>query len=267
MVLPAAGAAIIARAMASARVGYAASGARGSFQGAMLVNSSGDKGVLELANLRELERELRNIGPQALRQFKKDAKKVGKPAVTSVRKAFRDVGDRGPLGAPKRWGRIYDKMYTRDGRGRLSWTTSRKIGGRSGIDVNYKNRKEGKALRDMQAAKDGTVSIVRVRVRAPAYVVADMAGKSKRAAKTTGTLSREYQINLFGRGVVTRQHRINSNNVDNWLSALDSRAKGGASKPSRYGYPALEKHSPKFKADVSLVLRNAIYDINRRLES
>ena len=260
-------AAILARALSGARVGYMASGATGSFQEATFTSSSGDKGVLELANLKELERELRNIGPQALRQFKKDAKKVGKPAVTSVRKAFRDVGDRGPLGAPKRWGRIYDKMYTRDGRAHLSWTTSRKIGGRSGIDVNYKNRKEGKALRDMQAAKDGTVSIVRVRVRAPAYVVADMAGKSNRAAKSTGTLSREYQINLFGRGVVTRRHRVNANNVDNWIQALDRKAKNGAGKPSRYAYPALTKHSSKFKQDASLVLRNAIYDINRRLES
>lgn len=265
MVFPVA--AILARTLSAARIGYLATGATGSFQGATLASTSGDKGVLELANLKEIERELRNIGPEALRQFKKDAKKVGKPAVTSVRKAFRDVGEHGPLGAPKRRGRTYDKMYTKDGIGRLSWSSSRKIGGRSGIDVNYKNRKEGKALRDLQAAKDGTVSIVRVRVRAPAYVVADMAGKSNKAARVTGTLSREYQINLFGRGVVTRQHRINSNNVDNWIQALDRKAKGGSGKPSRYGYPALIKHSPKFKQDMSQVLRSAINDINRRLES
>lgn len=265
MVLPAAGAAIIARAMASARAGYAASGARGSFQGAMLESTSGDKGVMELTNLRELERELRNIGPEALREFKKQAKRVGKPAVTSVRKSFRDVGQHGPLGSPRRPGRTYDKMYTQNGR--LSWTRSRKVGGRSGIDVNYKNRKEGKALRDLAAAKDGTVSIVRVRVRTAAYVVADMAGKSKKAARTTGTLTRSYDINLFGRGVVNRRHRINQANVDNWLSALDRNAKGGASKPSRYAYPALEKHSPKFKADMSQVLRSAVNTINRRLES
>ena len=263
MVFPAAGAAIIARAMASARAGYAASGARGSFQAATLLSSSGDKGVLELANLRELERELREIGPSFLRQFKRDAKKVGKPAVTEVRRSFRKVDAPGPLGAPRRRGRTYDKMYTN---GRLSWTAARKVGGRSGIDVNYKNRKEGKALRDMKAAKDGTVSVVRVRVRAPAYIVADMAGVSKSAAKATGTLTRHYDINLFGRGVVNRRHKINSTNVDKWLKALD-RGSNSTGKPSRYAWPALKKHSPKFKADVSLVLRNAIYDINRRLES
>jgi hypothetical protein len=220
---------------------------------------------MQLANLQDLERQLKEIGPEVLRQFKKDTKRVGKPAVTAVRKSFRDIGNRGPLGGPRRWGRIYDRMYTR--RGHLNWQASNKIGGRSGIDVNYKNRKEGKALADLKAARDGTVSIVRIRVRAPAYIVADMAGKSGKAAKTTGTLSREYQINLFGKGVVTRSHRVNAGNVNNWIGALNSRAKGGASEPSRYAYPAVEKHKDEFRQNVTVILRDAVAKINRRLQS
>jgi hypothetical protein len=106
----------------------------------------------------------------------------------------------GPLGGPKpkkgRTGRTFDRMYTQYGR--LSWTAARKVGGRSGIDVNYKNRKEGKALAALKAAQDGTVSIVRVRVRAPAFVVADMAGVTKKASRS-GTLTRPYEINLLAK--------------------------------------------------------------------
>jgi hypothetical protein len=256
--------ALVMVALRAAQVAYIATGAKGNYNDLSSGGgSNGDKGTLQISNLAALERELKNIGPEVLRQFKKDSKLVGKPAVTAVRKAFRGVNDKGPLGAPKRPGRTYDKMYTQNGR--ISWTASRKVGGRSGIDVNYKNRKEGKALADLKAAKDGTVSIVRVRVRAPAFIVADMAGVSKRASRS-GSLTREYQINAFGRGIVTRQHRISKSNVDKWLIKLNSGDKA-ASKPSRYAYPAAEKHSPKFKQDITKVLKSAVVTVNRRLES
>jgi len=255
---------MLAAAARAGRVAYVATGAKGNYNDLSSGGgSNGDKGTIQLTNLVALERELKSIGPEVLRQFKKDAKLVGKPAVTAVRKAFRGVNEMGPLGAPKRKGRTFDKMYTQNGR--ISWTAARKVGGRSGIDVNYKNRKEGKALAALKAARDGTVSIVRIRVRAPAFVVADMAGVSKKASKS-GTSTRPYKINAFGRGLVTRTHTINKANVDNWLLRLNS-ASMAASKPSRYAYPAIAKHSPAFKSDVTKVLKTAVIRVNRRLES
>ena len=259
---------ILAAAARAGQVAYIATGAKGNYSDLSSGGASnGDKGTIQISNLAALERELKNIGPQVLRQFKKDAKLVGKPAVTSVRKAFRGVDQMGPLGGPKpkkgRTGRTYDRMYTQNGR--LSWTAARKIGGRSGIDVNYKNRKEGKALAALKAAQDGTVSIVRIRVRAPAFVVADMAGVSKRASRS-GTRTRPYQINAFGKGLITRTHTINKQNVDNWLDKLNSGSMA-ASKPSRYAYPAVEKHTPQFKKDITKVLKSAVIKVNRRLES
>jgi hypothetical protein len=259
---------ILAAAARAGRVAYVATGAKGNYNDLSSGGgSNGDKGTVQLSNLAALERELKAIGPEVLRQFKKDAKYVGKDALKAVRKAFRGVDAMGPLGGPKvkpnRKGRTYDRMYTQYGR--LSWTAARKIGGRSGIDVNYKNRKEGKALAALKAAQDGTVSIVRIRVRAPAFVVADMAGVTKRASRS-GTLTKPYEINAFGRGRITRDHRINKANVDNWLLKLNA-ASGSASKPSRYAYPAIEEHSPAFKANVTKVLKRAVITVNRRLQS
>jgi hypothetical protein len=255
---------ILAAAARAGQVAYLATGAKGNYSDLSSGGASnGDKGTIQISNLAALERELKNIGPEVLRQFKKDAKLVGKPAVTAVRKAFRGVNEMGPLGGPKRKGRTFDRMYTQNGR--ISWTAARKVGGRSGIDVNYKNRKEGKALAALKAAQDGTVSIVRIRVRAPAFVVADMAGVSKRASRS-GTKTRPYQINAFGRGLITRTHTINKANVDNWLLKLNSGSMA-ASKPSRYAYPAVEKHTPAFKANITKVLKSAVVTVNRRLES
>jgi hypothetical protein len=255
---------ILAAAARAGRVAYVATGAKGNYNDLSSGGgSNGDKGTVQLSNLAALERELKAIGPQVLRQFKKDAKLVGKPAVTAVRKAFRGVNEMGPLGAPKRKGRTFDRMYTQNGR--ISWTAARKTGGRSGIDVNYKNRKEGKALAALKAARDGTVSIVRVRIRAPAFIVADMAGVSKKASRS-GVQTRPYQINAFGRGLITRTHRINKANVDNWLLKLNS-GNMAASKPSRYAYPAIDKHSGAFKADVTKVLKRAVITVNRRFQS
>lgn len=249
-----------------ARIG-AANGVRiGSMNALRDLGLTDAKAVVELPDLKALEMELKKFGPKMLTDFKRQAKNVGNPARDSVRKAFREVNSAGPLGAPKRKGRYYDKMDT-SFVGRLSWHNARSISARRSIDVNYKNRNESKALRDLAAARDGTISIVRVRVRAPAYIVADMAGKSNSARKATGEMSREYRINLFNKGVVTRRHRVNVYNTENWISALNSKAdKKGQSGASRYAWPAFEKHQKEFKKDISAVLNNTIQSMNRILE-
>jgi len=251
-----------------ARAGFASTANNGDFNAASLLDSNGNKAVLELNDLKALERQLLTLGPEMLREFKKQAKKLGNPAAQAVRYGFKSAGTFGPLGGPKnkdgRTGRTYDRMYTQNGR--LSWTKSK--GMRTAVDVNYKNRKQGKALADLQAARDGTVSIVRVRVRAPAFVIADMAGKSGKSSKPNGMLSREYTINRYGKGIRSNQtHRISASNVRNWIESLDNKGKNSSGEPSRYAYPALEKHSPKFKANTTKLLRSTINTLNRRLES
>ena len=251
-----------------ARAGFASTANNGDFNAASLLDSSGNKAVLELNDLKALERQLLTFGPEVLKEFKKQAKKLGNPAAQAVRYGFKKAGMYGPLGGPKnkagRTGRTYDRMYTQNGR--LSWTASKKQ--RTGVDVNYKNRREGKELTNLRALNDGTVSIVRVRIRAPAFIVADNAGKSNKATLGNGTKSREYSINRFGKGVRSNQtHRVNADNVRKWIKSLNDNAIGGEEKPSRYAWPALEKHSPKFKANTTKLLRTTISTLNRRLES
>jgi len=238
----------------------------GDFNMLMNLGISDQKAVIELADLKELEAALKEVGPSFHRKFKRDAKKLGEPARDAVRQAFRQIGYMGPLGPPKRPGRRFDRFSTSE-LGRLSWYNSRMMNEKRSIDVNYKNRREGRALAQLQAAKDGTISIVRVRVMAPAYIVADMAGKSGNARQTTGTLTRPYQISLFGKKTVTRQHKINSDNVDNWIENLNSKSNAKQQdSPSRYGWPTMEKHAPRFRGNAAQLLNVTIEMLNRRVQ-
>lgn len=218
---------------------------------------SGIKSGLDVKDLRNLELTLRKFEPEMLARFKKDSLKLGEEARKAVNKSFRDVSPMGPLGAPKRKGRTFDKMYTQNGRDRnkLSWAESRSK--RNSVDVNYKSRTPASVKKNMMA-NDKTISVIRVRVRGAAYVMADIAKNSR---KPSGSMSRPYMINRYGRGVIPGQHRISEANVSNWLSKLSD--KGGS--PSRYAWPAFVKHAPKYQAEFSGILNNVVSETNRRL--
>lgn len=242
----------------------------GNFNALRDLGGSDSKAVVELSDLKALERALKDVGPNALRRFKYQARKVGEPAKKAIRGTFANVGIHGPLGAPKRPRRAYDKMATNYSTARLNWAYSRVLAtGSRGIDVNYKSRSENKELRNLIAARDGTISIVRVIVRSPAYILADMAGKSGKGKLSVGGVTREYQQNLFGRGVVTRRHTMTAARrraIDDWIEALDRRAHNRRqNKPSRYAWPTMEKHMGTHKELVSRLFNDTVAEINRRM--
>lgn len=254
--------------------GSIAAGSRiaiGNFNNLKELDVTNSKAVVELTDLKALERQLREFGPDSLSKLKKDARRIGTPARDALRSIFRSVGSAGPLGSPRRPGRRYDKMST-SYNGRLSYRTSyiRNYSSR-GIDVNYKNRNEGRALNQLKTAKDGTISIVRLLIKAPAFVVADMAGKSN-SARTTSGLVREYKTNLFGGPTIQatdnmrRMTPARVNAVDNWLRVLDRQAHNRRqNKASRYAWPGMEKYMSKHKVNVAQLLNEVIAETNKKL--
>jgi len=216
------------------------------------------KGGLDIKDLQHLQKMINTFEPELFSKFKKDAKKLGDPARKAVDSAFKKVNSSGPLGPIKRPGRRFDKMNTQ--LGRLSWGASRSK--RNAIDVNYKGRSSralDKSIKGGFGAKDKTLSLIRVRVKGPAYIVADIAKKSR---SVTGTRTRPYRINLYGKGVVTRDHKINAENVKNWLSNLDT-----IKAPSRYAWPAFESHAKEYRANFSGILNELISETNRKSKS
>lgn len=235
-----------------------------SFNAATLMEGR-DKPTLEVTNLLELERQLKQVAPKLFRDFKRDARKLGTPMRNDVRDAFSRIGPTGPFGWHRRPGRTYDGFNTLNGR--LSWDKSYfEITRNSGIDVNYKSRNVNKQLYDLQTGKDGTISVVRIRVKKAALIMADMAGRGGRSMYSEGRgRTRPYQIDLFGRGLVVRTHAINRDNSDNFVEKLSQARANLSNKGSRYAYPAAIKHMPDYRRNVDKLLNQTIAQVNRSL--
>lgn len=247
------------------RMGATAGLTIGDFNNVFVSHLKNGTAYVDIADLIALENALKEVGPEFLKKFRRDAAKLGNPARDEIQRTFREINTQGPLGAPNRKNRRFDKFATSEV-GRLSWYNSKIMSQNKAIDVNYKNRNSKKDQMKLASGQDAALSIVRVRVKAPAYIVADMAGKSMKARSVTGQLTRDYQINLFGKGIVTRRHRVNSDNVDNWIRELNSKADNKQQgQPSRYAWPTMVEFGPKHRENASRLLNETIFLINDKL--
>lgn len=251
----------------------------GSFKLARVTGGDG-KAELEMTDLAALERVLREVAPDLFNKLKRDARKLGTPARNDVRKAFAAVGAGGPLGPrkvdpTKSWataraiqGRRYDGFNTVNGdKGRLSWTLNySNIFKNQGIDVNYKSRNVNRELNNLRTGKDGQLSVVRVRIKKAPLIIADMAGKGTAMYSQGKGRTNEYQINAFGRGVITRTHRINRANSDTFVENLQRAKQSLSTKASRYAWPAFEAHQPKFRSNFDKLLQDVVNEVNRKFE-
>jgi hypothetical protein len=251
----------------------------GSYDLARVLGTNGNKGSIEMTDMAALERKLKEVAPELFLKLKREARKIGVPARNDIRDAFSLVGPGGPLGPRKpnennSWStreansrRYYDGFNTLNGdNGRLSWYNNYfSINTSAGVDVNYKNRNANRNLSNLKLGKDGELSIVRVRVKKAPLILADMAGRGGNSMYSQGRYqTRPYQIDLFGRGIVTRTHKINATNSKTFVQNL-SKAKGrGSEKGSRYAYPAFIKHQPTHRKNVDKLINMVVLETNRR---
>lgn len=230
---------------------------------------------VELKDLKDLERRLLEVAPELSRKFRSGASAVGRPAANEMRKTFRKIDAKGPIFGRRKEqpsgkrggkGRTYDSMYS-SYVSNISWYQTKFQTGRKGIDVNYKNRRAGSDLQKLKVGRDGTLSIVRILVKPPAYVMADISGRGSRR-KSTGSLSREYRIHAFGQAPYTvRRHKVNATSVQAWIRALGSGQGVMKNRGSRYAYPTMQKHAPAFARNVTNLLNSTIAELNKRMAS
>jgi hypothetical protein len=260
---------------ATAALGYADIG---SYSLARVLGGE-TKAEIEMTDFVALEAILKDLGADIYNKFKRDARKVGIPARNDVRKAFQKVGPQGPLGPRKpnrnkKWAtperiarRTYDGFNTVNGdNGRLSWRLQfNTLNRASGIDVNYRTKNPNKDLSNLRLGRDGQIGVVRVRVRKAPFIIADMAGRGNSMYSQGRGVTKPYQINLFGRGVITRTHTINRDNSNDFVDNLMRAKAKGSSTASRYAYPAFLGHQPTFRANFDKLLQDTVNQMNRKL--
>lgn len=257
-----------------------AKGKLGDFNALEVISGSGQKAVLSLPDFVALEKKLKEVSPELQRRFRQDAKKLGEPAKKEIRKAFKAIGARGPLSrrytdptkpwatAKRNTSRNYDGFISNIGK--KNWSPAyAAISKNSGIDVQYKSRRDNSAMAKIPRGQDGTLSVVRVRVKQGPLIIADIAGRRQTSMYARGAYkTKPYQINLFGRGVIMHPgHRINAENSDRFIENL--RRARGKLKPSgsRYAWPTAEKFMPKHARNASALVDATVAELNRRLGS
>lgn len=203
------------------------------------------KTEIEFSNLKRIIKVLKEHDKNFLAAFYKQAKDIGKPVQSEIMQAI-------PSTPPIRG------MRARSTRARLGWG----IGKRAKSVVIRANRTVQRKSSFAQG-KHNEYPIVQVAAQSPAFVLADMAGKSNNYTNKK-PITREYEINLFGRGVVTRRHRINGQGfalIDRLASA-----KGVIStSPSRYFYPAAERAMPAAKKEMQSLINKVNETANKYL--
>lgn len=185
-----------------------------------------------VTDIRELQKRLKSIDPMLRTELVRNAKLEAQPIVQQVKSSVVSVN---PLSGMTR--------------GRLAWYGS--------TDAKGKTHKPDDVVAQFRTRSSGrsdTTSLVRVAVRSPAVVMADMAGKSGRfydaGYKGTGR-TRQYP---YKGG--TRSHKVNGQGRK-MVANL-----GGSA--SRYVWPAVEQSIPAVRTAIEKVLRNAYDKINTR---
>lgn len=200
------------------------------------------KAEIAITDFRALIKELRKIDPAYVRGFFSSAKEITKPVQDEITRGI-------PPSAPIRG------MRPKSERGRLAWGIGRRARSTQ-IRVNRTVKRKSSFAR----GRTDQYSIAYVAVRSPGTAMSDMAGRSGTWVNKY-EVSREHQINLFGRGtIVTRRYRMNDQGKA-MITALNT-AKG---KASRFVWPSALKALPMALNQVTKLISKTNEVINRDL--
>lgn len=218
----------------------------------MAQNSGRNALELRVTDYRYLRSELRKIEPKLVSEMRQEIRAIGKPAQLELKRELRST--RFPLGGrkdPRRGGLRSGFDHT----GRLAWDKSARA-----LNVGKNNYLTDSVFvqADVRRKKGKGYHILRLRANSAVAGLIDMTGRVGKYRD--GALSREHQINLFGKGVITRRYRINGQG-----RALGARLTNKFGSASRILYPALEKSKGSMVSQVDAVISKAVSRINSKL--
>lgn len=206
--------------------------------------SNNYKSEIAITDFRKLIKELRKIEPTYVSDFYKQAKEIAKPVQAEI---IRGIPPSAPISG----------MRAKSQRARLGWGV-----GKRAKSVAVKTQRTVKRSSSFAKGKSNQYSVAYVAAQSPGTVLADMAGKSRKWVNKY-PLSREHEINLFGRGVIVkRRYKMNNQGV-----AMIDALTAARSKASRFVWPSALRALPQAKKEVARLISKANDVINSRLRS
>jgi len=206
---------------------------------------------------KQVIKQLKLIDPTQAKQLKRRYREIGGPAQKSVRDEILTIGSKGPIPDTKRKNRISNGMLHG---GRTGWGTNY---GSTGGPVSGVKRYpyQSVLLQTLERAKKGQTGIVRLVVRSAATVLTDLAQNYRGRS-----LSRPYNIRLFGGPEVSRQHRITYFSVGSFIRKLGAVKKKSLKGKSRNVYPGFDKSIPAVKIKAEMAIREAVKFIEANID-
>jgi len=206
---------------------------------------------------KQVIKQLKLIDPTQAKQLKRRYREIGGPAQKSVRDEILTIGSKGPIPDTKRKNRISNGMLHG---GRTGWGTNY---GSTGGPVSGVKRYpyQSVLLQTLERAKKGQTGIVRLVVRSAATVLTDLAQNYRGRS-----LSRPYNIRLFGGPEVSRQHRITYFSVGSFIRKLGAIKKKSLKGKSRNVYPGFDKSIPAVKIKAEMAIREAVKFIEANID-
>ena len=203
---------------------------------------------LEITNLAEVLRILKNLDEDYIKSLRKNFKEVGKEAQTAVKRAIPDKNSP-PMSGMR-------QVHF----GRLAWGTTWGGGGgrprpaKSVLIQTPSSRK--KKYRELEK-----IPVVRLQIGSPGTVLFDMGGRAKYSKGRKGlTPVYDYMYTINGRKVPgKRQHRVVPFAFAKGTAKASSKLQMTA---SRIVYPAAERAMPA----VTRKMREVIYETNRKIQ-
>jgi hypothetical protein len=182
---------------------------------------------VSVLDIRELQRRMRDAGPNFRAEFMRDVKKIGKPLESEIKSTIRNIE---PLSG-----------FRKD-RGRLGWGVG--VAPDKTL-VQFKTSMGGRSL---------TTTLLRIKIFSPAVIILDMAG---RTGKSVGEGRRNDNS-----PPTTRRRNANRNKGNAFIASLNREIGDGSA--SRFIYPAAEDSLPALSQDVQKVLDDAMRRFNMR---
>lgn len=198
------------------------------------------KATYSVKDIRQLQKNLREIEPGLRAQFVKEIKTVGKAAETPIKSAIRKVrplsGMTGHYGA-------------------TSWDHGKKP--YDSTSVRFRTQAGGKSL---------TTTLVSVRINSAATNIIDMAGRSGRSVgkgKRNSGLTPVVRRTADG-SLIAYARRTTVEAGRTFIANLNAAAGVVKRAASRIAWPAVEKDLPNFEQSIDKIIQNYYRMANRK---
>jgi len=182
---------------------------------------------ISVLDVRELQKRMRDAGPNFRAEFMRDVKDIAKPLESKIKSTIRGIE---PLSG-----------FRKD-RGRLGWGTATAV---DKTTVQFRTAMGGRSL---------TTTLLRIKIWSPAVIILDMAG---RTGKSIGDGRRNDNS-----PPTTRRRNANQKKGNAFIASLNREI--GDGKASRFIYPAAEDSLPELSQKTQRVLDDAMRRFNMR---